>query len=98
MENAPELTEEMLVQQLTGACEEQIKALWVTSRAHENLFGPLDAEREQESDTLLRLRKVHCRDTRSCNSRHLLSGGRVGDPRDGPGYPGSIRTIEDFGE
>ena len=60
MENAPELTEEMLVQQLTGACEEQIKALWVTSRAHENLFGPLDAEREQESDTLLRLRKVHC--------------------------------------
>ena len=60
VENDPELTEEMLVQQLTEACEEQIKALWGTSRAHENLFGPLDAEREQESDTLLRLRKVYC--------------------------------------
>ena len=60
MENDSELTEEMLGQQLTAACEEQIEALWRACRAHENLFGPLDAEREQESDTLLRLRKVYC--------------------------------------
>ena len=60
MENDSELTEEMLVQQLTAACEEQIEALWRACRAHENLFGPLDTDREQESDTLLRLRKVYC--------------------------------------
>ncbi len=60
MDNDPEITEERLVQQLTSACEEQIDALWRTWRAHENLFGPLDAELEQESDTLLRLRKVYC--------------------------------------
>ena len=60
MVNESELTEEMLVQQLTAACEEQIETLRWTYRAHENLFGPLDAEREQESDTLLRLRKVYC--------------------------------------
>ena len=60
VENDPEPTEEMLVQQLTEACKEQIEALWRACRAHENLFGPLDAEQEQESDTLLRLRKVYC--------------------------------------
>ena len=60
MENDPEPTEEMLVQQLTEACKEQIEVLWRACRAHENLFGPLDAEQEQESDTLLRLRKVYC--------------------------------------
>ena len=60
MENDPEPSEEVLVQQLTEACKEQIEALWRACRAHDNLFGPLDAEREQESDTLLRLRKVYC--------------------------------------
>ena len=60
MANDPELTEEMLGQQLTAACEEQIEALSRACRAHENLYGPLDAEREEESDTLLRLRKVYC--------------------------------------
>ena len=60
VENDPELTEEMLGQQLIAACEEQMEELWRACRAHENLFGPLDAEREQESDTLLRLRKVYC--------------------------------------
>ena len=60
VENDPEPTEEMLVQQLTEACKEQMEALWRACRAHENLFGPLDAEQEQESDTLLRLRKVYC--------------------------------------
>ena len=60
VENDPEPTEAMLVQQLTEACKEQIEALWRACRTHENLFGPLDAEQEQESDTLLRLRKVYC--------------------------------------
>ena len=60
MENDPDLTEEVLVRQLTEACEEQLEILRGTWRAHENLFGPLDPEREQESDTLLRLRKVYC--------------------------------------
>ena len=60
MKNEPELTEEVLVQQLTAACQEQIEALWSACRAHENLFGLLNAEREQESDSLLRLRKVYC--------------------------------------
>ncbi|MCY4112590.1 MAG: hypothetical protein OXG33_01455 [Chloroflexi bacterium] len=60
MENDPKFTEQMLVEQLTAACEEQIDALRRTCKAHEDLFGPLDAERKHESDTLLRLRKVYC--------------------------------------
>ena len=60
MEIELELTEDMLVQQLTAASEEQIEALLRTCRAHEHLFGPLDAERELESDTIVRLRKVYC--------------------------------------
>ena len=45
MENDPELIEEMLVQKLTAACEEQAEALWRACGVHEDFFGPLAAER-----------------------------------------------------
>ena len=60
MANDSGLAEEMLVQQLAAACEVQIEALRSACRTHERLFGPLAEERRQESDTLLRLRKVYC--------------------------------------
>ena len=60
VERDPELTERALVRHLIEACEAQLEALRGTLSAHESLFGSLDAGLEQESDTLLRLRKVYC--------------------------------------
>ncbi|MYE47689.1 MAG: hypothetical protein F4X25_13280 [Chloroflexi bacterium] len=54
------MDEEVLVRQLTGACEEQLELLRETLRVHETLFGPLGVEQASESETLLRLRKVYC--------------------------------------
>lgn len=54
------MDEAVLVRQLTEACEEQLELLRETLRVHETLFGPLDVEQGNESETLLRLRKVYC--------------------------------------
>jgi len=60
MEKKPELSKEEVAEHLTEACDRQIEALRETLKAHENLFGPLDTEREENSVPLLRLRKVYC--------------------------------------
>ncbi|MDE2754135.1 MAG: hypothetical protein OXI83_16310 [Gemmatimonadota bacterium] len=54
------MDEAVLVRQLTEACEEQLELLRGTLRVHETLFGPLGVEQGNESETLLRLRKVYC--------------------------------------
>jgi len=60
MENNPELCGREVLEQLAEACEGQLEALQETRKMHEDLFGPLDTESGEESDSLLRLRKVYC--------------------------------------
>ena len=60
MENKPELSGREILKQLAEACDRQLEALQETRKMHEDLFGPLDTEPGEESDSLLRLRKVYC--------------------------------------
>ncbi len=60
MENKPEPSGREILKQLAEACDRQLEALQETRKMHENLFGPLDTEPGEESDSLLRLRKVYC--------------------------------------
>ena len=60
MENNPELCGREVLKQLAEACDRQIEALQEIRKMHEDLFGPLDTESGEESDSLLRLRKVYC--------------------------------------
>ena len=60
MVNKPELTEREILKQLVEACDRQLEALRETRKMHETLLGPLDTEPGEESEPLLRLRKVYC--------------------------------------
>ena len=60
MENGPELSGREVLKQLAEACDRQIEALQEIRKMHEDLCGPLDTESGEESDSLLRLRKVYC--------------------------------------
>ena len=60
MKNKPELSGREVLEQLAEACDRQLEILRETRKMHEDLFGPLDTEPGEESDSLLRLRKVYC--------------------------------------
>ncbi|MDE2779294.1 MAG: hypothetical protein OXI91_06415 [Chloroflexota bacterium] len=60
MGSKPELSGREVLYRLAEACDRQLEALRDTLRMHEKLFGPLDTATGEESDSLLRLRKVYC--------------------------------------
>ena len=57
--SGPEHLEEEVPGRLTEACDRQIETLQGMLRVHDELLGPLSLERDEESDSLLRLRKVY---------------------------------------
>ena len=60
MKSEPNLTDSLVVRQLTEACELQLNAIREAMKVHGGIFGPLNECRDQESDASLRLRKVFC--------------------------------------
>ena len=60
MENNPDLPGREVLEQLAEACDRQLQGLKEIRKMHENLLGPLDTKSGEESDSLLRLRKVYC--------------------------------------
>ncbi len=60
MNNESNLSEGEVAGRLIEACERQLVAFREVLRIHNDLLGPLNDIRGDESDSLLRLRKVYC--------------------------------------
>lgn len=60
MNNKSNLSADEIAGRLTKACERQLVTFREILRIHNDLLGPLNDIRGDESDALLRLRKVYC--------------------------------------